>query len=84
MTGPALHTVTTHTPTGLVEITRRVNGDHRPDLLDRVDDWLTTTADELDMDPGDLGALVATLLIRRAHDDATYRRVATERGVLAL
>ena len=76
-----LHTV--DCPDGIT-LRRKASATVRPDHGDRIDAWIDEMATELGMHPDDVASLAAALLIRRRHDEVTYRRVAGERGVLAL
>ncbi len=49
-----------------------------------VDAWLAVCADELELDVETVAEVVGVLAVRRAVDEAAYRRVAARRGVLAL
>lgn len=49
-----------------------------------VDAWLAMCADELELDVETVAEVVGVLAVRRAVDEAAYRRVAARRGVLAL
>ena len=46
--------------------------------------WLAMCADELELDVETVAEVVGVLAVRRAVDEAAYRRVAARRGVLAL
>jgi hypothetical protein len=49
-----------------------------------IDAWLAVCADELELDVETVAEVVGVLAVRRAVDEAAYRRVAARRGVLAL